>query len=165
MKKHVIFIAVLIQLFFMSAASAASLNLTFSEASKGFDGLDMIFKSAPLASGEQRSMAMANKGLASATLEIIGPSDNIRQATLALEMVKDDERVKGNLSCVIFFLKNIFPDWKDGLETTIASIKKVVKSKKANKTHEVIVHGDKKLTVQFVKELRLLLLTVENKNS
>jgi len=115
-------------------------------------------KSTPV-DGEDRYMGTASSGLA--TLEIIGGKDNITQASLMIGIPNDSPiLVTENSAIMLRFLKNAVPEWEDITDWFTASLEELTYS--SNGKIEKL-YGDKVIKLTLIKELGMMMATVEHK--
>ena len=141
-----------------------ALGRTFAEVTDGFEEYGINFDSSPLSNGEPRMIGKVNQSKAVVSVELIGLADNINRATLIIGAIKDGPLILGNIACMAIFMRNTMPDWQGGMNWLNSSIKKVINAKTSDKAIREIVHGDKRATLSFVKELGLFFLTIEHKD-
>ena len=115
----------------------------------------------PLVDGRDRYIAQSANNMA--ILEIIGNKNNISSTTLSVFFPNDaPEILIENTAMLLRFLKNTVPGWPNSSDWVTAALNEFVNSPNSSKS---IVKGNKLITIQIIKPLGMITLTVKHKSA
>lgn len=138
-----------------AAAAAAQLNVSYGQAIKQLYGFRM--QNSPLADGTKRSLGMSPDS--GAVLELVGPHENLRKASLIIAVPNDAPRVVAeNSGRLLRFVANTMPGWKDGAAWVNRGLKKIVGG---DYSDQMTVIGSRRITMSSMKAGALILVSVE----
>lgn len=130
--------------------SRASIQSVFADPDIGFK-----FESSSNVDGQPRVMGTSRNGLA--ILELIGPSEDLAQATIIIAVPNDDEGVLvENVIYLAGLLKVAVPGWENSEDWLYDSITILADTGKVTTTYEDVI-----ITLEGTKEIGLVTLIIE----
>lgn len=115
------------------------------------------FEDAWLSDGQHRTMAAPDD--ISLIIELIGPSENLTQATIAFDIPSERDAAFFNIAAYLAFLEETFPEWPEAGDWAASTIRELGGDGERSTTR-----GNKVLTVRDSRDsLELIIITVEAK--
>jgi hypothetical protein len=141
-------------------APAGPLGVSRAVLQKRYEQAGFIFQPAPATDGQLRVTGANPRTLA--TIELIGPADNITQAAMTLVMLDADAESQAAADLLTGLLSATLPDWADGpawledqlnLAATISGTGGVVQSTESEHrvTFQLVLQGNQRLISLTVK--------------
>jgi len=138
-----------------AAAAAAQLNVSYPQAIKHLYEFQM--KDSVLADGTKRYIGMSPDN--GAVLELVGPHENLRKASLIIAVPNDAPRVVAqNSGRLLRFVANTMPGWNGSAAWVNRGLKQIVDGNYADQS---TVIGSRRVTMSSMKDGALIFVSVE----
>jgi hypothetical protein len=139
-----------------SANAYAGTGVSFDQINAYLESYITLKKSSAV-DGQDRYMGSTADSLA--VLEVIGPKNDVVQASLIVGLPNDAPQILArNMGMLIRFIKNVAPEWKGGSEWATAAIGKVTAN--PDKSEKKVV-GRKLITMKLFQPLGMLSISVK----
>ena len=141
-----------------SDKTAKKLGISFEKFSKGFDLVGLKFKYPENDNGIRHVFGdTLGRYKAEAIIDATGNEDNLQAVFLGVSFTDEAKKI-GTVLCINIFLKNVFPEWKEGSEWIFNTMTDLMDSEKDQKT---IVKNGKKLEITIIPALGWFTINVK----